>query len=70
MKINYWIESNEIKVFNIETIVLPSIHKRKGGTGRPYYKTTYGDASSDKWYQVFRVWYHDGEFPAPPQVKG
>ena len=56
-KMNEWIENEpNLKIINIETVVLPSIHKpSEKGSDDPELKI-HGETIS-KWYQFFRVWY-------------
>ncbi|MEM9444951.1 MAG: hypothetical protein AAGA18_06315 [Verrucomicrobiota bacterium] len=53
---NIWIENQNINVLNIETVVLPNIHRssEEGSTDTDI--TTSGDMSSN-WHQFIRVWY-------------
>lgn len=56
LRINLWIEEEELIVLNIETLILPSLleHHEKSISG--IFKSKGGEYST-KWYQVFRVWY-------------
>lgn len=55
--LNSWIEENEIQVLNIETVVLPNIHKfDEEGTVDVAVKVS--TKSYSIWYQFFRVWYY------------
>ncbi|MEQ8789435.1 MAG: hypothetical protein RIC55_24285 [Pirellulaceae bacterium] len=53
---NDWIKENEIRVTNVETVVLPNIWSRweEGSTDTAL--GTSGDSPS-RWHQVIRVWY-------------
>jgi len=50
LRVNNWIEENEIMVLNVETVVIPHSSSTRGA-----YKVSYGD--SPWWNQFFRVWY-------------
>ncbi len=57
---NEWIKENDIRVLNVETVVLPNIWSRhEEGTQDPALGTS-GDSPSF-WYQVIRVWYEVGK---------
>ncbi|MFY0607882.1 MAG: hypothetical protein JXR10_14280 [Cyclobacteriaceae bacterium] len=54
---NQWIKENsDVKVVNVETILLPNIHEsdEEGSMDTELY--TAGESSSN-WYQFVRVWY-------------
>lgn len=54
---NQWIkETPDIKILNVETVVLPNIHEsdEEGSLDTELY--TAGESSSN-WYQLLRVWY-------------
>jgi len=57
LRLNGWIEKNEIIVLNVETLLMPNIYKgysnRTSSSGA--YKVL-GDEST-WWYQIYRVWY-------------
>ena len=58
-----WIEQNGIDVLNIETVVLPNMHREDGSTD-PSLRSS-GDVSTF-WNQFVRVWYrHDESIPPP-----
>lgn len=60
---NKWIKENEIRVVNVETVVLPNIWGRfEEGSIDPALPTPHG--SSHTWHQFIRVWYEVGELPA------
>jgi hypothetical protein len=65
---NEWIKENEIRVLNVETVVLPNIWSPyEEGTHDPALGTS-GDSPSF-WYQVIRVWYEVGAgFPPAKPV--
>lgn len=60
LRVNNWIEENELMVLNVETIVLPNVYddgtKRTSSKGAYKSKET-GSGSPNWWYQIFRVWY-------------
>ena len=57
---NLWIKQNEIKVLNVETVVLPNIWARfEEGSTDPSLVTP--DGTFDCWHQFIRVWYEVGE---------
>ena len=51
---NDWIDRKEVRVLNVETVVLPNIGN-DGKTAEVAIRTS-GEMSS-YWYQVVRVWY-------------
>ena len=53
---NIWIEKENINPLNIETVVLPNIHKSSEDGSTDTEIRTSGDMSSN-WYQFIRVWY-------------
>ena len=56
---NEWIKENDVRVLNVETVVLPNIWSRfEEGTHDPALATS-GESPS-YWYQVIRVWYEAG----------
>jgi hypothetical protein len=53
---NKWIKENDLKVVNVETVVLPNIWSRyEEGSGDPSLGTS-GESPSH-WHQFIRVWY-------------
>ncbi len=53
---NEWVEQNKIDVINVETVVLPNIHRRgEEGTEDPQLRTSVENCN--EWYQFIRVWY-------------
>ncbi|NEQ55117.1 MAG: hypothetical protein F6K11_34190 [Leptolyngbya sp. SIO3F4] len=54
---NDWIKTSDIKVLNVETVVLPGVPNlyEKGSAGLEI--KAFGK-SSDHWWQFIRVWYH------------
>lgn len=52
---NAWIAQYNVRVLNVETLVLPNLDREKTGTITPRMWTG-GDTHSD-WYQAIRVWY-------------
>lgn len=60
VRANDWIASDNIKVLNVETVVLPNV--RNEAAASEVGVRTSGEMSS-WWYQVVRVWY---EVPDPP----
>lgn len=56
---NSWLSENpNVKVLNVETVVLPNIHD-KDEQGSQDTELWTGGESSSQWYQVFRVWYQE-----------
>ena len=58
LRMNNWIEENEIMVLNVETVVLPNAldTQTKRTTTKGAYKMGTG-GEKVWWYQIFRVWY-------------
>lgn len=57
---NRWIKENEIRVVNVETVVLPNIWSRyEEGSHDPSLGIS-GDSPSF-WHQFIRVWYEVGK---------
>lgn len=59
LRMNAWIEENEISVLNIETLMMPNLDLgvSDAKTEDTYYLTKGGQGQKDKWFQIFRVWY-------------
>ena len=57
LRLNAWIEENEITVLNIETLLMPNIFS--GGEQRTSTRGAYRELVNHDtwWYQIFRVWY-------------
>ena len=56
---NKWIKENEIRVLNVETVVLPNIWNRyEEGPSDPALVTP--DGMPAFWHQFIRVWYEMG----------
>lgn len=56
---NEWIAQNKnIRVLNVETIVLPNIHESDEEGSQDTELWTGGESSSH-WYQLLRVWYSE-----------
>jgi hypothetical protein len=53
---NVWIHDNQIKVINIETVVLPNIWTRWEEGSKDTSLGTSGESPSH-WHQFVRVWY-------------
>ena len=54
--VNTWIEKENIDVVNVETVVLPNMHRLgEEGTQDPELRAS-GERST-YWYQFIRVWY-------------
>ncbi len=51
---NHWINSHQVQILNVETVVLPEIWREEGTTDPEL--TTSGDMMNS-WYQFIRVWY-------------
>lgn len=58
LRMNAWIEENEISVLNVETLFIPNMHNGVSNdkTEDSYYETKVEE--KNKWFQIFRVWYH------------
>lgn len=60
IRMNAWIEENDITVLNVETVLLPNIYKnnsdRTSAIGA-YKMMQDGLLQIDWWYQIYRVWY-------------
>ena len=52
--VNFWVDANSIDVINIETVVLPNMHRESGSEDTSLH--TSGEMQS-QWYQFVRVWY-------------
>src|SRR2546430_16799671 len=59
---NRWIKENEIRVVNVETVVLPNIWSRYEEGSRDPSLGTSGESPSF-WHQFVRVWYEVGTLP-------
>ena len=66
IRMNAWIEENDITVLNVETVLMPNIfdnpNSRTSANGayKMVPKDTYNkdwSTKTDWWYQIFRVWY-------------
>jgi hypothetical protein len=55
-QVNEWIASNDVKIVNLETIVLPNIHEAEEEGSFDTELFTGGETHS-QWYQLIRVWY-------------
>lgn len=64
---NIWIESNGVRVLNVETVVLPNIHCPGEKGSEDTSLRTSGDLSSH-WHQFVRVWYAVATPPPLPQA--
>ncbi len=53
---NEWIDKHHVNVINVETVVLPNIHRRGEEGGEDPQLYTAGEQGS-LWYQLIRVWY-------------
>ena len=56
---NQWIKENEIRVLNVDTVVLPNIWSRYEEGSRDPALGISGDSPSH-WHQFVRVWYQVG----------
>ena len=56
---NAWIKENEIRVVNLETVVLPNIWSRWEQGSNDTSLGTSGESPSH-WHQFIRVWYQVG----------
>lgn len=57
--VNKWIKEDDIKVVNIETVVLPNIWSKFEEGSADVSLGTSGDSPS-RWHQFIRVWYRVG----------
>ena len=57
---NRWIDENNVRLVNIETVVLPNIFSRYEEGSRDSSLGTSGESPSF-WHQFIRVWYREGE---------
>jgi hypothetical protein len=56
---NQWIgENSDIKIINVETVVLPNIHDSQEEGSEDTELWTGGESSS-QWYQLIRIWYRE-----------
>lgn len=54
---NVWLAENpQVKIINVETVVLPNIHS-KDEEGSHDTELWTGKEFSSQWYQLLRVWY-------------
>jgi len=60
LRINQWVEENELIVLNVETLLFPELKSTSQGTGSSIFETEDGE-SRTAFYQVFRVWYKDNK---------
>lgn len=51
-----WVNSSNVDVINIETVLLPNIHDPDEEGSQDTELWTGGESSS-RWYQLIRVWY-------------
>ncbi len=59
LELDQWVIAHpDYRIINIETVVLPNIHKaaEKGSTD-PELKISQSDGIVARWHQFFRVWY-------------
>jgi len=56
---NLWIKENDLKVLNVETVVLPNIWSRFEEGSSDSSLGTSGESPSH-WHQFIRVWYEVG----------
>ncbi len=59
---NDWIKEYDIRVINVETVVLPNIWSRYEEGSADVALGTSGDSPS-RWHQFIRVWYRVGSPP-------
>ena len=69
LRVNEWLEKEQVSVVNIETVLLPNLRSALDASESGI--RTSGEASS-RWFQVVRVWYDagtaPGEEPLPPEL--
>ena len=58
LRINHWVEDNEIIVLNVETLLFPELHTNPKGTGAAIFKGVQR-MYIYQYFQVFRVWYKE-----------
>ncbi len=61
---NRWIKERNIRVFNVETVVLPNIHQAHEEGSEDVSLRTSGEMSAN-WHQFIRVWYELDDGPPP-----
>ena len=55
---NNWLKTNDVKLINIETVVLPNIHNAvEDGTEDVALRTS--SESINDWHQFVRIWYKE-----------
>lgn len=61
LRMNAWIEENEIAVLNIETLFIPNLDSAVSEVPSEdsYYVISSLNENASKCYQIFRVWYHN-----------
>lgn len=57
-ELDVWLAADKKQIINIETVLLPNIHDAEEEGSQDTELWTGGESAS-KWYQLFRVWYHD-----------
>ncbi len=57
-ELDEWLATEKKEIINIETVLLPNIHDSEEEGSQDTELWTGGESAS-KWYQLFRVWYHD-----------
>ncbi len=52
---NKWVSENaDLKIINVETVVLPNIHDEDGSFDTELFT---GGETHSQWYQLIRIWY-------------
>lgn len=64
LEANQWIQEQNVRVFNVETVVLPNIHQAPEEGSEDVTLRTSGEMSAH-WHQFVRVWYEVGDAPPP-----
>lgn len=61
LRLNSWIEENEILVLNVETLFIPNVFDGAGKrtSSKGAFKTEESEGESNWWYQIYRVWYKE-----------
>ncbi|MBB6051643.1 hypothetical protein [Armatimonas rosea] len=72
LQANLWVRDHQVKVLNIETVVLPNILEREKpvteeATMEGSVATYEGISHYNHWYQFIRVWYEFDEKPREPR---
>jgi hypothetical protein len=61
---NRWIKERNIRVFNVETVVLPNLHQAHEEGSEDVSLRTSGEMGAT-WHQFIRVWFELDDGPPP-----